>query len=199
MEPTKACSCCATEKPLSEFYFRKDSQKYRSGCIKCFQKDCKARHKENATRDNALVRAWHREHREQQNTARRIWHRENRERVRVRRLAWRRKPGEKQEKARLAHNIRTRTRHALKGAYKSETTFKLLGCTLDFFRAYLEKQFVLGMSWENYGRTGWHVDHRKPCTSFNLTDPAQQRECFHYTNLQPLWSIDNIKKGNKNA
>ena len=51
------------------------------------------------------------------------------------------------------------------------------------------------MTQKNYGE--WHVDHIKPCASFDLTDPKQQEICFHYTNLQPLWAIDNIKKGSK--
>jgi HNH endonuclease. len=53
------------------------------------------------------------------------------------------------------------------------------------------------MSWDNYGRDGWHIDHIRPCASFDLTDPEQQRQCFHYTNLQPLWAADNIRKGAK--
>jgi len=51
------------------------------------------------------------------------------------------------------------------------------------------------MSWDNYGYRGWHIDHIRPCASFDLTDPEQQRECFHYTNLQPLWWQDNLRKG----
>jgi hypothetical protein len=62
-------------------------------------------------------------------------------------------------------------------------------------RQHLEAQFTDGMSWDNYGRDGWHIDHIRPCASFDLTDPEQQRQCFHYTNLQPLWAADNIRKG----
>jgi hypothetical protein len=53
------------------------------------------------------------------------------------------------------------------------------------------------MSWGNYGLHGWHVDHIIPCASFDLTDPEQQRQCFHYTNLQPLWAEDNLRKSDK--
>ena len=62
---------------------------------------------------------------------------------------------------------------------------------------YIEKLFVDGMSWDNYGPTGWHIDHIKPCASFDLTNQDEQRQCFHYTNLQPLWAADNIRKGAK--
>lgn len=71
----------------------------------------------------------------------------------------------------------------------------LIGCSIEDLRAHIESQFQPGMTWENYGK--WHVDHIRPCVSFNLLDPMQQQECFHYTNLQPLWAEDNIKKGGR--
>ena len=69
---------------------------------------------------------------------------------------------------------------------------ELTGADIEVVRAHIEKQFVDGMTWENRGE--WHVDHIRPCASFDLTDPEQQRQCFHYTNLQPLWAEDNIRK-----
>ena len=66
---------------------------------------------------------------------------------------------------------------------------------MEFFMKYIEAQFKPGMTWERYGE--WHVDHIRPCASFDLTDPKQQKICFHYSNLQPLWAADNIKKGAK--
>ena len=53
------------------------------------------------------------------------------------------------------------------------------------------------MTWENYGLETWHLDHIKPVSKFNLLDVDEQKKCFHYTNLQPLWAKDNIKKSNK--
>ena len=73
----------------------------------------------------------------------------------------------------------------------------MIGCTIERLRNHLEAQFTDGMSWENYGKNGWHVDHIRPCASFDLTDPEQQRQCFHYTNLQPLWATDNMRKSAK--
>jgi len=74
-------------------------------------------------------------------------------------------------------------------------TVDFIGCSIDDLKLHLEKQFVDGMSWKNYGRHGWHVDHIRPCCSFDLTDSEQVRECFHYSNLQPLWAKDNLSKG----
>lgn len=98
---------------------------------------------------------------------------------------------------RLLLSLRDRVRHAIKGKNKSLHTLDLLGCSVEELWIHLEKQFTTGMTRENHGRNGWHIDHIIPCASFDLSDPEQQRKCFHYTNLQPLWAEDNIKKGNK--
>lgn len=96
---------------------------------------------------------------------------------------------------RLRGALTRRIWKVLKGVNKSKSTLELLGCTLKELWQHLESQFKFGMNKENYGK--WHVDHIRPCASFNLTDPLQQAKCFHYTNLQPLWAKDNLSKGAK--
>ena len=96
---------------------------------------------------------------------------------------------------RLSQIIRIRILQALKGKSKSKNTIKLLGCTIEKLWNHLEKKFKPGMTRYNHGL--WHVDHIRPCASFNLKKPKQQSICFHYTNLQPLWAKDNIIKGAK--
>lgn len=100
---------------------------------------------------------------------------------------------------RTATCLRARLGRALanQGAKKYDSTLSLLGCTVGRFRKYIQGLFLVGMSWENYGHRSWHIDHIRPCSSFDLTDPEQQRQCFHYTNMQPLWASDNLKKSNK--
>ena len=98
---------------------------------------------------------------------------------------------------RMWQAIRARTRDAMRGHKKPESLTKALGCKSGDFRAYIESKFQPGMTWENYGYYGWHIDHIKPLSRFNLLDPIQYAEACHYTNLQPLWALDNIKKGNK--
>jgi hypothetical protein len=83
---------------------------------------------------------------------------------------------------------------AVKGYRKTDTTLALIGCSIKDLRLYLESLWQPGMSWETYGTDGWHIDHILPCASFDLLDPEQQRKCFHYTNLQPLWAKDNLRK-----
>lgn len=99
----------------------------------------------------------------------------------------------------LRMNLRHRIWSALQAneASKSGGIQQLVGCSAADLMRHLEAQFTDGMSWENYGKHGWHIDHIRPCASFDLSDPDQQRQCFHYTNLQPLWEADNIRKGAK--
>jgi hypothetical protein len=90
--------------------------------------------------------------------------------------------------------LRCRVYHALKGHSKSLHIRQLLGCSIDFLKQYLKRQFKSGMVWNNYGFNGWHIDHMRPCCSFNLSRVSEQRKCFHYTNLQPLWAKENRLK-----
>ena len=69
----------------------------------------------------------------------------------------------------------------------------LIGCSIEELKQHLEKQFTLGMNWKNYGY-GWHVDHIKPCAFFDFSKEEEQKKCFNYTNLQPLWATENFKK-----
>ena len=94
----------------------------------------------------------------------------------------------------LADNLRSRLRDALHGRSKSAHTLELLGCTLDFFKGYIEAQFQPGMTWENWSYEGWHLDHERALANFDLSDPKQQSEAFHYTNIQPMWGKENIAK-----
>lgn len=97
----------------------------------------------------------------------------------------------------LKRNLRKRLGKALQGLSKSARTLELVGCDIDFLRRWLETKFQPGMTWENYGE--WHIDHIMPCASFDLSDPVQQRTCFRWTNLQPLWASDNIHKSDNYA
>ena len=81
------------------------------------------------------------------------------------------------------------------GVKKQHRTHELVGCTPAFLKQYLESKFQKGMSWSR--RTEIHIDHIRPICLFDLTDIEQQRACFHYTNLQPLWAKDNLRKGAK--
>lgn len=95
---------------------------------------------------------------------------------------------------RIYCNARSKITCALKrgGNQKTGTTESLTGCTILELKAHLESQFKDGMSWEN--KHLWHIDHKRSCASFDLSDPAQVQKCFHYSNLQPLWGKENREK-----
>lgn len=101
-------------------------------------------------------------------------------------------------KYKMTEILRKRLRNALKRArhrkaVKCASTLHMLGCSIDEFIKHIEQQFQPGMSWQNHGV--WHIDHVLPCASFDLTDPEQQKTCFNFSNMQPLWAKDNISKG----
>jgi hypothetical protein len=79
---------------------------------------------------------------------------------------------------------------------KFHSAIDLIGCNIEFYKQHIEQQFKHDMTWKNHGVL-WEIDHIKPCASFDLTDPNQQKECFHYLNTQPLYYSDNRSKGSK--
>lgn len=148
---------------------------------------------------------WYEKNREAKLAKTREWHWKNPEKNAARARKWRAKNPERfagimrkwrtglPAERRMGLIMRSRISMALKGNTKSGGFIELLGCPIRWLRKHLEWQFKPGMSWENYGQ--WHVDHIRPCASFDLTKLEQQQECFHYTNLQPLWAVENLKKG----
>jgi len=97
---------------------------------------------------------------------------------------------------RIVHNLRLRTKNYLKLCSNNKNkTFEIIGCSKEFLKEHLEKQFTDGMSWENYGFYGWHIDHIIPLSS--AKDEEEIYKLCHYTNLQPLWAFDNLSKGSK--
>jgi len=98
---------------------------------------------------------------------------------------------------RLSTYLRNRIWDAIKENRKSKSTAELVGCSVKYLKQHLEKQFIKGMTWDNYGLYGWHIDHIRPCASFDLSKPSEQCKCFHYTNLQPLWAEENLSKNDK--
>ena len=94
----------------------------------------------------------------------------------------------------LAINLRGRLSKAIRNNYKSGSAVSDLGCSIDEFKQYLESKFQLGMTWDNYGRKGWHIDHIVPLCRFDLSDIVQFKKACNFNNLQPLWAKDNLNK-----
>lgn len=96
---------------------------------------------------------------------------------------------------RITCNLRARLNSALHGRNKSNRTKEIIGCPIGNLMRHLESKFLPGMSWDNYGE--WHIDHIIPCSTFDLSNEEEQKKCFNFSNLQPLWATDNLRKGNK--
>jgi hypothetical protein len=116
-------------------------------------------------------------------------------------LSYNRKYRTKREKVdieyRLANSLRSRLTHAISNNQKSGSAVSDLGCSIAEFKTYLESLFLPGMSWDNYGE--WHIDHIIPLSKYSLSNREELLEACNYKNLQPLWAIDNLKKGNRNG
>ncbi len=130
------------------------------------------------------------------------YNKNNPEMVRENSKRWRQKnPNYKKDKwrtdpeFRLKNILRNRFYKVIKGYSKSGSVLSLIGCSVSELKDYLQSMFVGDMSWDNYGE--WHIDHIKPCSLFDFSIESEQQECFHYTNLQPIWAVDNLIKSNK--
>lgn len=108
-------------------------------------------------------------------------------------LRWRRRKMNEPGFAMLC-KLRCRLYKALKGASKASTTLELIGISRERLVSYIEQLWEPGMNWDNYGIGGWELDHKRPCAAFDLSKSEQQRACFHYTNLQPMWAWENHAK-----
>jgi len=160
-------------------------ERNRIACAKYRAKNLEARRADGRRREAARYA----NNPEKMRTRRRDWRKANPERSRETWHKWMGTPAN-----RIAHNLRHRIKSALKGHSKSSSAKTLLAMPLEEFRIYIQGQFRPGMTWENYGSV-WELDHVIPCASFDLTDPAQQRECFHWSNHQPLFAAENRSKG----
>jgi hypothetical protein len=112
--------------------------------------------------------------------------------TRAKRAAYARKYRRENLNGWLSLKLRNRLIEALVKNRKSAKSAELLGCTIQELKVHLESQFTDGMTWENRGQ--WHIDHIRPCASFDLSKPEEQRACFHFTNLQPKWRQHNQAK-----
>ena len=205
---TKVCTTCRVEKELSEFHkSKKGKYGVNSRCKVCIKKYDKERNKEYLQRPEVKKRQkeYQKEYsqkpavREHRRKSRKEWY--HRPEVKEHRCKYQSEYRKQRYNSDLNYkirvNLRSRILAALNGNSKSASTLELIGCTIEFLKEYLESQFQEGMSWDNYSFDVWHIDHIRPCSSFDLKDPEQQKQCFHYTNLQPLWAFENMSKGAK--
>ena len=215
----KICTKCNIEKNEEDFrLIDKIKKLFRSRCKKCEAKERREYRKLFPDKIKAYNFAYHNANKQKESNRCKEYYQQNLEKRRQYHAEYREKHRkELLEKSiryvknrlevdinyRLAHNLRIRSRAAVKGNFKSGSAVKDLGCSVDELKAYLESKFYVNpktgevMTWENWNFRGWHIDHIKPLADFDLTSREQYLEAAHYTNLQPLWAEQNLKKGKK--
>jgi hypothetical protein len=185
---TKICSQCNEEKELSDF--PKDKTKkdgHRPNCIICNRKYFKQKRLENPEMMSINLKKFY-----EKNPEKRKIYREN---YKKRKHEQRKERRKNDVVFSLINNMRSRITKFLKtlNVTKKNKTFEIIGCSPQELKEHLESQFLNGMSWEN--RKEWHIDHIIPLSSAKTEDELYK--LCHYTNLQPLWAEENIKKSNK--
>lgn len=214
---TKVCSKCGLKKELSEFYFRKDWSKHINICYLCDSNIRKEKYITQKKQKKEYSKNYYYNNREKKVEYGKNYYLINKEKKKeydqkysekyknVRKENNKKNRDNINEKERnrysndYMYNIIRRVRKRLYSFLKSHNitkknkTFDIVGCSPEFLKEYIEKQFTEGMSWVN--RNEWHIDHIIPLSSAK-TEEEIYKLC-HYTNLQPLWAEDNIKKGNK--
>jgi hypothetical protein len=175
----KTCRTCRISKPLEDFYDKPSNKdKKTKDCKQCIGLNRSQAYAKHSNKAHIIAKAtqWNKTHREKT----RAYH--------CKHMAiYRRNP-----KNKILEAVRKRLKKVLKNNKKGFSISKSIGCTPDQLRQHIESQFKNGMSWANYGM--WHIDHIKPISSFSIEELGQAN---HYTNLQPLWALENLRKGNQ--
>jgi len=223
---TKFCNQCKEEKPFTCFHKKKrpnNENGLAHACKICLNKYYKEHHLNNKEKRKEKSKTWylnnkdkliemnktyHSSNREKRLQQQKEYYSVNREKIIERNKIYATNNRDKINKRtienyrkdpllKLKKSLRGRLYQALAHGLKSESSIELVGCSIEKLKLHLEFQFKEGMSWENWSFKGWHVDHIRPISSFDFSDPAQVKECFHYSNLQPLWAKDNLSKGDR--
>jgi hypothetical protein len=210
MAPTKVCSKCRLNKPLTDYNKQAGTRLgVRSRCISCTKED----HRESLDRHKERTAKYRAENAEK-NRARYAKYAANNPEVGRRRTArWRDKNREKVREINRRHDAKSRAtprgrldnamssnvhRWLAKGSKAGRSWEQLVGYTATELMDHLERQFLPGMTWENYGPV-WHVDHHIPLSAHNYESPdhADFQKAWALTNLRPLWAFDNMSKRSK--
>jgi len=188
----KICCRCKKNKELSEFGLdNKQKDKMNLMCFTC-RKEYRDKNKEKISIKNREYTIKNKEKKAEYDLK---YRKTNKEKIKNHKRNWEIK-NKNNPIFKIKRNLRRRINHVIIDGYKSDHTQNLLGCSFIEFKKYLESLFIEGMSWDNYGvgENKWHIDHIRPCCDFDLSKEENQRICFHYKNMQPLWQKDNLKK-----
>lgn len=149
----------------------------------------------NKDKMDVCVRDWQSNNREKMRANQSRYHQLHKIEIATYKNEYRKRKMKDDIQFRLKINLRHRLLVALNKKQRGGSVIRDLGCSILELKNYLESKFTEGMSWERRGEI--HIDHIIPLSSFDLTNREHFLKANHYTNLQPLWAVDNIRKGNK--
>lgn len=209
----KQCTKCKTVRPLDDFHRLKNSSDgRRSQCKLCRIPESKSYREANPEKIKKYKHLWHKANYLRTKESVRVWQQENPEKVKVYKARWAKANPEKvhlyQKRMRvkklstpqgkLHNNVSCLLWYYLRGNKNWRHWEDLVGYTVDQLKCHLEKKFLVGMSWENYGKV-WEIDHKIPVSAFNFETPDDLdfRRCWALKNLQPLWKTDNREKSGR--
>lgn len=185
----KICSKCKIPKELNDFPKNKNHKDgYHSVCKQC-KKEYNNLNKEEIKNYRKNNQEYYQEYYIENKNVIINRQKENKEKINQRI----RNRYENNINFRLRQNIRNRFYHAIKKGIKSKSVLNILGCSIEDFHNYIESKFKPEMSWDNQGKV-WEIDHIKPCSKFNLENEEDQKQCFNFSNLQPLFKTTKIAK-----
>jgi hypothetical protein len=194
----KRCTKCKIEKSIL-FFDRLISGKFQvsAECKDCCKERKKEFYKHNKNKYSKRAKQYYKKNQKKLSERQKEYRKNNPKKVLEKEKRSKRKRYKTNINFKTQILLRNRLYQSLVSNIKSQSTMELLGCSIEYFKIYLESKFQDGMTWKNWSLNGWHIDHIRPVSSFDFSDPDQQKICFHYTNLQPLWAKDNLQKANK--
>lgn len=186
----KVCSKCKVDKELCEFQIDTSKKSgYKSNCKNCCSVQQKIYKKNNSVLISIKRKKYYEDNKEKEKKLQKLYRDTRKEKL----LEKQKEKYQSDPLYKMKVNVRRRINKFLKK--NNEKSFEIIGCTPEQLKTHIENQFYDGMSWENYGKYGWHIDHRIPLSIGKTYEEI--RNLCHYTNLQPLWAEDNLKKSNK--
>ena len=193
---SQLCSKCNTTKTHKEFPKNlKCNNGIEKQCKSCKSLYRKQHYIENKEHENKTSKTWELKNEDKIRDNKKKYYVKNKKRIVQRQGLYQKNKYNCDINYKMKCILRARLNRAINGNYKAGSAVSDLGCSIEELKIHIEVQFKPGMTWDNWSRTGWHIDHKKALANFDLTNREELLKACHHTNLKPMWAKDNISKG----